>query len=166
MESLSEYMNEYRKQLQKGEIQKAYKGLLEYIMDLRTQFSKKFPDFTPGNIYHGYMDMTYFPIFPESLKSRKLKIAIVFNYDRFRFEVWLAGYNKTVQDRYWKLFKENEWEKYCIVSTTHGVDSIVEHVLADNLDFNDLDSLTKKIEAGTLNFIGDIEDFFSRLNPA
>jgi len=79
MDSLQEYMKEYRIQLGKGAIQKAYKGLMEYIMALRTHFSKNIPDFAPGNIYHGYMDMTYFPLSPKSLKSRKLKIAVVFN---------------------------------------------------------------------------------------
>ena len=66
MESLHARMNEYRKQLEKGYIQKAYKGLMGYIMALRTHFSKKLPDFAPGNIYHGYMDMTYFPLSPKS----------------------------------------------------------------------------------------------------
>ena len=162
MESLHACMNEYRKQLEKGYIQKAYKGLMEYIMGLRTHFSKKFTDFAPGNIYHGYMDMTYFPISPESLKSRKLKIAVVFNYDQFRFEVWLAGYNKQIQQKYWELFKESDWNKYRIPSATKGVDSIVEYTLADNPDFDDLDGLTKQIEKGTLNFISDIEDYLSK----
>ena len=105
MESFHEYVSEYRKQLEKGDVRKAYRGLMKYIMDLRTHFSKRYPNFTPGNIYHGYMDMTYFPISPESLKSRKLKIAVVFNYDQFRFEVWLAGYNKQIQQKYWILFQ-------------------------------------------------------------
>jgi hypothetical protein len=161
MQSFQEYINEYRKQLEKGVIQRAYQGLMEYIMDLRTQFNKKFPDFAPGNIYHGYMDMTYFPIFPEALKSRKLKIAIVFIHESIRFEVWLVGYNKQIQKEYWKLFKESEWNKYHIPTTIKGVDSIMQYTLADNPDFNDLDALTKKIEKGTLTFINDIENFLS-----
>ena len=159
---MPEYIKEYKKQLGKGVIQRAYQGLMKYIMDLRTHFSKNFPDFAPGDIYHGYMDMTYFPISPKSLKSRKLKIAVVFNYDQFRFEVWLAGYNKQIQQKYWELFKESDWNKYRIPSATKGVDSIVEYTLADNPDFDDLDGLTKQIEKGTLNFISDIEDFLSK----
>jgi len=93
-------------------------------------------------VYYGYMDMTYFAFFPESFKQRNLKAAIVFNYDQFRFEVWLAGYNKQVQQKYWKLFKESNWNKYRLVSTTKDVDSITEHTLADKPDFRDLDSLT------------------------
>ena len=162
MESLQEYINEYRKQLEKGIIQKAYQGLMEYIMDLRTHFSKKFPDFAPGNIYQGYMDMTYFPIFPIELTSRKLKIAIVFIHETIRFEVWLAAQNKQIQTEYRKLFKEGDWNKYRIPAAVKGVDSIVEYTLVDNPDFSDLDALTKQIEKGTLNFINDIEDFLSK----
>ena len=162
MESLPEYVKEYRKQLEKGYIQKAYQGLMEYIMDLRTHFKNKYPDyFVSGSIYYGYMDMTYFAFSPESLKKRNLKIAIVFIHDTFRFEVWLAGYNKQVQQKYWKLFKESNWNKYHIVPTTKSVDSIIEYTLVDNPDFSDSDALTKHIEKGTLNFINDIEDFLS-----
>ena len=160
MEPFHEYINEYRKQLEKGAIKKAYKGLMEYIMDLRTHFRNKYPDyFVSGSIYYGYMDMTYFSFFPKSLKDRNLKIAIVFVHEAFRFEVWLAGVNKQVQQKNWNLFKESDWNKYHIVSTTKGVDSILESILVDNPDFSDLDTLTKQLESGTLKFIKDVESF-------
>jgi len=163
MGSFHEYMDEYRKQLEKGVIKEAYKGLMEYIMDLRTHFKNKYPDcFVSGSIYYGYMDMTYFSFIPESLKHRNLKVAIVFVHDTCRFEVWLAGYNKQIQSKYWKLFKENGWNKYHIVATTQGADSIIEHILVDNPDFSDLDALTKQIERATLKFIEDVESFLSR----
>jgi hypothetical protein len=162
MGSFHEYINEYRKQLEKGVIQKAYKGLMEYIMDLRTYFKNKYPDyFVSGSIYYGYMDMTYFSFIPESLKQRKLKTAIVFVHESFQFEVWLAGVNKQVQSQYWKLFKESGWNKYHIVPTTKGVDSIIESVLVANPDFSDLDALTKQIESATLKFIEDVESFLA-----
>ncbi len=163
MKPFHEYMNEYRKQMEKGDIKEAYKGLMEYIMELRLYFKNKYPDYSvSGSIYYGYMDMTYFSFFPESLKLRKLKVAIVFLHDAFRFEVWLAGYNKQVQTKYWKMFNESEWNKYRIPSTTKGVDSIIEYILAENPDFSDLDTLTKQLEGGTLKFIKDIEDFLSK----
>lgn len=162
MGSFQEYMNEYKKQLKRGVIQKAYKGLMEYVMDLRTHFNTKFPDHVvSGSIYYGFMDMTYFSFTPRSLLDRKLKIAIVFIHDSFKFEVWLAGYNKQVQSKFWKLFKENGWDKYRLVPTTEGVDSIVEHVLAADPDFSDLTALTEQIETGVLKFIDDIEGFLS-----
>jgi hypothetical protein len=161
MESLPESMKEYRTQLEKGVIQKAYRGLMQYIMDLRTHFANKYPDYIVSGIYYGYMDMTYFAFFPESLKHRKLKIAVVFIHQAFRFEVWLAGYNKQVQSKYWKLLKESGWDKYHIVPNTIGVDAIIEHTLVDNPDFGSPDSLTEQIERSTLAFIADVESFLS-----
>ena len=162
MGSFQEAMKEYKQQLDKGAIQQAYKGFMEYFMDLRTHFKNKYPDHVvSGSIYYGYMDMTYFSFIPGPLLERKLKIAIVFIHESFRFEVWLAGYNKQVQSKYWKLFKENGWDKYHLVPATEGVDSIVEYVLVDDPDFSDLTALTEQIETGTLKFIEDIEGFLS-----
>ncbi|MCK9560719.1 MAG: hypothetical protein M0R44_09770 [Candidatus Marinimicrobia bacterium] len=163
MQSLNECMLEYKKQMEKGVIQKAYYGLMEYIMNLKTHFKTKYPDyFVSGSIYQGYMDMTYFSFIPESLKSRKLRIGIVFIHDKFRFEVWLAGFNKQIQTKYWKLFKESGWDKYHLVPSTKGRDSIVECSLVDNPDFSDPGALTRQIEQETLKFIKDVEYFLSK----
>jgi hypothetical protein len=162
MESFHEYMNEYKKQLEKGDIKKAYRGLMGYIMELRTYFKNKYPDYCiSGSIYSGTMDMTYFSFNPKSIENRKLKIAIVFIHDACRFEAWLAGANKQVQSKYWKLVKESHWDKYHVVATTKGADAIIEHVLVADPDFSNLDVLTKQIERGTLKFITDIEGFLS-----
>ena len=165
MESFHEYMNEYKKQLNKGYIQEAYRGLMDYFGDLRSHLKNKHPEyFVSGSIYYGYMDMTYFSFFPKSFKRRNLKIAIVFIHDTFRFEVWLAGVNRDVQAKYWKLIKENDWNKYHISSNPRAVDYIVDHILVDEPDFSDLDTLTKQIERGTLDFIRDVEGFLFNLS--
>jgi hypothetical protein len=153
------YMEEYRKQMEKGDIREAYRGLMEYILKLRGHFEKTFPHFYVSDLYPGSMDMTFFTVVPESLKRVKLKVAIVFIHDTCRFEIWLAGVNKGIQTKFWKLFKERSWNIYRIPLTTKGVDSIVEFSVADNPDFSDLDALTNRIETGTLKFIQDIENF-------
>lgn len=164
MATLNESMIEYRKQLERGMIKVAYKGLMAYFMDLRMHFKNKFPEYVvSSNIYYGYMDMTYFSCFPKSLKSRNLKFAIVFLHQSFQFEVWLAGYNKQIQIKYWNLIRESGWNEYHLVSTTKGADSILEHVLVDNPDFDDLGTLTAQIETGTLKFIEDVENFLRHL---
>jgi len=156
-------MIEYRNQLKNGIIQNAYRGLMEYFGSLRSHFKKKFPDYVvSGSIYFGYMDMTYFAVNPPILKERKLKIAIVFLHEEFRFEVWLGGSNKTVQKEYWDLVRERGWDKYHIPSSIKGIDSIVEYILVDNPDFRDLDALTTQIERETMNFMKDVEDFLSQ----
>ncbi len=163
MGTLQESMQEYRKQLEKGTIQAAYRGLMEFIMDLRTHLKNKYPDcFVSGSIYYGYMDMTYFSVIPETLKNRNLKIAIVFLHQACRFEVWLAGYNKQVQAKYWEIFTKSGWNQYRIVPNPKEADSIVEYALVDDPDFDDLEALTSQIETGTLNFIHDVESFLSQ----
>ena len=164
MESFHEYMDEYKHQVKNGVVKKAYKGLMEYIMYLRTYFQKKYPEyFVSGSIYYGYMDMSYFSVIPPSLKQRQLKIALVFIHETCKFEVWLAGYNKKVQSKYWNLFNESSWNNYHVVSTVNGADSILEHTLIDSPDFSDLDTLTKQIEKETFKFIGDVESFLSSI---
>lgn len=162
MDSFQEYIDEYRKQLKKGEIQKAYKGLMEYLMELRRYFQKKYPDyFVSGSIYQGYMDMTYFSFTPKTLLAQKLRIAIVFLHEAFRFEVWLAGYNKQVQSKYWKMIKKSGWNKYPLVASTQGADSIVESILVDTPDFSNSNGLTKQIENAVLRFISDVDSFLA-----
>lgn len=164
METLQFVMQDFKKQLEKGVLQQAYKGLMEYILWLKSHLKNKYPEYTvSGSIYYGFMDMTYFSFTPGSLKKRDLKIAIVFNYDAFRFEVWLAGVNKQVGREYWELIRKSGWNKYRLVSSVKEADGIVEHILVPDPDFSDLDSLTMKIEQGTLSFISDIEEQLSSL---
>jgi hypothetical protein len=136
---------------------------MEYIMDLKIYLKNKYQDyFVSGSLYYGYMDMTYFSFTPKSLKNRKLKIAIVFVHNKFRFEVWLGGYNKQVQKKYWKLFKGNKWNEYHIPQNIKNVDSIIEYIIIDKPDFSDLNNITKQIEKKILKFIKDIEIFLNK----
>jgi len=160
MQSIQEDMNELRGQLGTGAIQKAYRALLGYMMDLRTRFKNRYPSYSISGLYQGYMDMTYFAIVPPSLKHRDLKIAIVFNYEAFRFEAWLAGTNRQVQRKYWELFRDSRSE-YRVVTPAKGVDSIIECNLAEDFDFGDLDTLTASIEENAVEFINDVERFLS-----
>ena len=148
-----------------GSIQKAYYALLLYMTGLRTHFQKKYPDYALSGLYQGYMDMTYFALLPPSLKQRDLKIAIVFNYEAFRFEAWLAGSNRKVQRQCWELFRDSQWTDYRVVTPARGIDSIVECDLAKDFDLSDPDALTSIIEATTTVFIDDIERFLSEHQP-
>ena len=161
MHSLVEDIRDFRGQLEKGSIQKAYRALISYMMSLRTHFKNKSEGFTVSGLYQGYMDMTYFALFPPSLKHRDLKIAVVLNYDAFRFEAWLAGSNRNIQRQYWKLFKDSQWPEYRVVTPAKGIDSILECDLATDFDLDDPDALTASIEKATVAFIGDIERFLA-----
>jgi len=160
MESFNESIIEYKKQMEKGIIQKAYRGIMDYVMQLRTYFLNNYPEYMVGNLYYGYMDMTYFPISVKKLKDRKLKIAIVFLHDKCQFEAWLSGSNRKVQKKYSEIISDYDWNKYRI--DPKNADSIIECTLDANPDFSNTIVLTKKIEESTISFIKDIELFFSQ----
>ncbi len=109
MNSIREDFETFRRQLEKGPVKRAYRALLAYMLGLRNHFKNGDPGYAVSGLYQGYMDMTYFALFPPKLKSRGLKIAIVFNYEAFRFEAWLSGKNQAVQRQYWELFREGRW---------------------------------------------------------
>jgi hypothetical protein len=161
MQSIQKDMDAFREQIHAGSIQKAYKALLGYMQDLRSHFKTRYPRYSISGLYQGYLDMTYFAVVPPSFKHRNLKIAIVFNYEAFRFEAWLAGTNRQVQRKYWELFKNSRWRDYHVITPAKGVDSIIECRLAEHFDLDDCDHLTDCIEEKTAKFIDDIEKFLS-----
>ena len=162
MQSIQQDVDNFKKQLEQGSTQKAYRALIAFMMGLRTRFSNEYGDSAVSALYQGYLDMTYFAVFPAPLKQHDLKIAIVFNYNDFRFEAWLAARNRKVQRKYREIFKDTHWSDYRVVAPAEGIDSIIECDLAKDFDINDVDGLSSKIESLTKKFIIDIEKFLEQ----
>lgn len=64
MDSFNNHVREYTIQLSKGQIQKAYKGIMTFMSGLRTYLESMYPEYTASALYFGYMDMTYFAFTP------------------------------------------------------------------------------------------------------
>lgn len=156
MESINECIKEYAAQLSKGRIQKAYKGIMTFMSELRSYLESKYPDYTAGSLYFGYMDMTYFAFTPADLKNKKLKIAVVYLHEKGVFEVWLAGNNRKIQAEYIASMSSANIGKYKLSQVIPGVDSIIESTLVEKPDFDNPDELKKQIEKKTMEFIKDI----------
>ena len=137
---------EFRVQLERGVIQRAYGALISYMMTLRTHFRNNFEDGSVSALYQGYMDMSYFALFPAALRPHELKVPIVLNYRPLRFEVWLSGKNRAVRDRYWGLLKDVTWPGYRVIAPRKWADPILEHDLTSNCDLDEPTALTNVIE--------------------
>lgn len=147
-------IKDYQRQMELGNITKTYKGLIEYMMSLRTYFKNNYPEYIVGSFYQGYMDMTYFPVVTTFLHKRKLKLAIVFNHSKTQFEIWLSAQNRDIQKEYLNLFKQKKLdEKYFF---SENSDSIIEMIVIENPSFNKLDEITTEIEIGIKKFIEDL----------
>jgi hypothetical protein len=162
MKTLQADMQAFRRELQKGSIQRAYRALIAFMLGLRAHFQKSAPGYAVSGLYQGHLDMSYFALFPPALKRRDLKIAIVFDYTTFRFEAWLAARNRKVQRQYWELFRKGRWAEYRVVEPGPGVDSIIECDLAQDFDLADPAALTATIETATAAFIADLERFLAK----
>lgn len=149
----------FRRALKEGAIPRAYRALTTYMMELRTYYMSRDDAGGVSGLYQGYMDMTYFALFPPDFKRRHLKVSVVFNYEAFRFEVWLSGRNRTVQRRYWALCSEREWPKYRLIEQGTWVDSILEFDVADGLDLAEPEELTRCISERVDTFVADVRKF-------
>jgi hypothetical protein len=144
MKDLNYYVQAYKEQLQKGEIQEAYTGLVKYVTRLGTTLSKNLAEnYSFGSPFQGYMDYTYFYYQNDFLKKRKLKMGLVLNHTKMQFEVWLLGQTIPIQEKYWQYLKTTKWNKN---RTTKPKYSILETILIENPNFSDLDRLSKQIE--------------------
>jgi len=164
MKTLDDYMRIYHEQMNQGDIAKAYRGLMQYMMQLKTFLSKKYPDYSfSSNLYLGYMDMTFFTFTPPSLSQHKLKSAVVFLHEPFTFEAWLTAHNRKIQAEYYQLFCQNHYKSAVLHKPEKGVDAIASTTLVNSPSFSDFDLLTKTIETGMLSFNEDIISFLNAL---
>ena len=156
MDSPNDVIREYKSQLSIGMIQVAYKYIMKFMSDLSIYLKKRHPDYTVSALYYGYMDMTYFAFTPDDLKSKKLKIAIVYLHEQGRFEVWLSGNNRIIQAEYIKLMSHKDIGSYKLSQVMAGVDSIIEAILVEQPDFDHPEELKQQIENKAIEFIDDI----------
>jgi hypothetical protein len=145
--SLGDDLAELQTQLRTGALQRSYGAIISYMSQLRARFATRDGDRAVSALYQGSFDMTYFALFPPALKSRGLKLAIVFDYTSFAFEVWLAARNRALQRRYWQLLRDSGWAGYRLVEPAVGVDAIVERDVAAASALVVPDELTSRIEA-------------------
>ncbi|KYG84482.1 hypothetical protein AWW67_05065 [Roseivirga seohaensis] len=162
MEDLNKYVAIYKEQLDKGYILVAYNELVKFVMKLRAEFSKGLSDkYSFTGILHGYMDYTYFYYSNDFLKTKKLKLGLVLNHLEMRFEVWLLGNTKPIQQKYWELSKSTKWNNDKDEMPAY---SILEAVLVENPDFNNLAKLTEQIEAKMITISEEILNYLKTLN--
>jgi len=156
MDSLGDLVREYTNQLNKGYIQAAYRGIMSFMSDLRTDLSSKYPDYLTGSLYFGYMDMTYFAFSPVAFRDQRLKIAIVYLHKESKFEVWLGAINRKVQAEYIEFFRLKNIGRYKLSQVSTGVDSILESTLTHQPNFDNPEELKKEIEEKAIEFSKNI----------
>ena len=155
MKTLNKLIEEYTQQLRLGEIQIAYRGILEFIGKLRADFIKKYPHYDVSNIYQGYLDMSYFSLSTKPLKDKGLKIAIVYLHEKGSFEVWLSARNRDIAKTH-KLMLNSLSSELNVFHERNNQDAIAECILTRTPNFEDQTQLIKTINQGVEKFISAI----------
>ncbi len=160
MENLNELMNDLKVQLNKGRIQKAYRYIFDIFADLGNELKTSQDKIISTNsLYHGYLDMTYLPVITEILKSNGLKIAIVFNYSLFQFEIWLSAINRKKRKEVIEIILNSKWNKYKTVENDENTDAIIELKIKGINEFGNKSRIVSLIKKETFTFINGIEEF-------
>jgi hypothetical protein len=152
--TLNELISAYTRQLKQGELQTAYKAILDYIGRLRAHFTKKYPFYDMSAIYQGYMDMSYFSLSPKPLKEKGLKIAVVYLHEKGAFEVWLSARNRELSKKYASFL--SGIPDMAVFHDNANQDAIIEYTLTTAPDFENESSLTDTLEHGVEKFMAAV----------
>jgi hypothetical protein len=154
MGMLNQLVSDYTEQLRQGKLQAAYKGILEYLSQLRGELAKKYPDYEIGsNIYQGYMDMSYFSLNTKTLKAKGLKIALVYLHEKGTFEIWLSARNREIKNKYQTVVSGCQINGIGCFHDADNEDAVIECTLATKPDFDHQAALTQIICEGTEKFL-------------
>jgi hypothetical protein len=152
MKTLNQLICEYNSHLQQGEIQTAYKGIMEFIGKLRADVTKKFPRYDIGSLYQGYMDTTYFSLSTKVLKNKGLKLAIVYEHTKGTFEIWLSARNRDIAKQYESALYSSISNNMAVFHDNNNLDAIIEFTLTPTPNFEEQDSLMEIIEQSVEKF--------------
>lgn len=157
MKTLNELILDYTSHVRQGDLQTAYKGILDYMGRLRREFVAMYQDYEVGNsIYQGYMDMSYFSINTAQLNEKGLKIAIVYLHAKGTFEIWLSARNREIGKKYKTVFDDELMTKLAFFHDSDNADSIIEYTLMSDPDFDDQNGMSEGIIKGTEKFISAV----------
>lgn len=158
MKTLDQLIKGYTDLLQQGEIQVAYRGILEFIGKFRAHTFKKYPYYEVSGIYQGYMDMSYFSIVTKPLKEKGLKFAIVYWHEKGTFEVWLSARNREISNYYDSQFNGKIFEGLSVFHDHHNQDAIIECTLTSSPNFDEQELLINLLEKEIEHFITAISN--------
>lgn len=140
-------LSEYKELLQTTNLRECYQEFIKLFRYIRVALEKSMPEYKfQGNIIENGMDYSYFLFTNKNLKEKGLKMAVVFVHSNFRFEVWLSGYNRNCQSRYYDLLKEKNIP-FELTDNPTRKDYILRVPLEESVDLSDGSFLVKRIKS-------------------
>ncbi len=73
----------------------------------------------------------------------------------FNYEIWLSGFNRDIQNKYFKILKEKS-QKYTLTNNPNKTDYILKTDINSNHDYDNLHELLKQMKVSITEFISDL----------
>lgn len=109
MELRSDLLLQYKEFMQTTNIQEVYQEILKLIKYVRTRLEKEICGYNFMNrIVENEMDFSYFQMTNQKLKELGLKIQVIFVHKSCSFEVWMSGYNRKIQNKYFEMISKRK----------------------------------------------------------
>lgn len=156
MNYLNQHIKHYNQQLSLGHIQKAYRGIMEMMSQLKITWDNKHPETPSGALYAGYMDMTFISVKPTVLSDKDVRVSIVYLHEIHTFEFWLVARNRKIQSQIHNQLKSKELGQYTLSELGPGIDSIIAMTCIADPDFDNTERLITDIIEKTQYFISDM----------
>lgn len=140
-------LSEYKELLQTTNLRECYQEFIKLFRYIRVSLEKSMPEYKfQGNIVENGMDYSYFLFTNKNLKEKGLKMAVVFVHSNFQFEVWLSGYNRNHQLKYYDLLKGKNIP-FELTDNPTRKDYILRVTLEGYVDLSDVSFLIKEIKS-------------------
>ncbi len=132
----ADLLSEYKKLLQTTNLRKGYQEFIKLFRYIRAALEKSMPEYKfQGNIVENGMDYSYL-FTNKNLKEKGLKMAVVFVHSNFQFEVWLSGYNRNYQSKYYDWLKGKNIP-FELTDNPTRKDYILRVALEESVDLSD-----------------------------
>ncbi len=139
----ADLLSEYKKLLRTTNLREGYQEFIKLFHYIRAALEKSMPEYKfQGNIVENGMDYSYFSFTNDRLKEKGLKIAVIFVHKEFQFEVWLSGFNRKWQSKYYDLLKGRNIP-FELTDDPTRKDYILRVTLERSVDISDGDLLTR-----------------------
>lgn len=148
-----ELLNDYRRLIQTTNLQESYQEFIALFRYIRVEMEKQLPEYKfQGNIAENSMDYSYFQFTNDELKKKGLKIAVVFVHRDFQFEIWLSGFNRSIQCQYCKIWS-NAIVPFELTDNPKKQDYILRIPCRDNLDLADGSCVVLELKKTIFNLL-------------
>jgi hypothetical protein len=150
------YINDYKNAIQNTNLQVGYQEFIKFFRYLRTYLEKEMKEYIfTSNIVENGMDYSYFQFTNAKMKSKGLKIVIVFVHKEFNYQVWLSGINRGIQIKYYEVLKKTK-NQYTLTSNPDKTDYILKTNIINEFNYDQLELLLKKTKYDIFEFIDNI----------